>query len=125
MDLSVEPSRNPCLILHPPRESDRRRHGRIRTEEVTCSIGDVVDLSASGMRVERKGRQVIHEGETITLTLKYDQYALPIKAEVVRLEKVGFRRYVLGMQFEELSDEIKAKLTHMARIASQQRVLPT
>jgi len=113
------------LTLHPPRDDDRRRHGRIRTEEVTCSIGDVVDLSASGMRVESKGRRAVSLGDTVSLTLKYGQYALPIDAQVVRIQKTGFRRHVLGLQFEKLNPDIQSKLTQMARIASNQRMMPT
>ena len=120
MFFSVEPSRNPSLTLTPPRDDERRRHGRIRTEAVTCSVGRVVDMSASGIRVERKGRRAVSEGDAFTITLKHGDFAMPVDVRVVRVEKKGFRRYVFGLSFEEVNPQIQAKLTQLARIAAEQ-----
>lgn len=121
----VRPPRNHQPQLDPPRADERRRHGRLRTEEVACSLGEVLDLSASGMKVLRKGRRAAQMGETFTVTLKYGGFALPVDVRVVRLEKIGFRRYIFGLQFEELNPEIQSKLTHLARISTYQRLIPT
>ena len=117
-------SRNPTIALTwLPRGDERRRHGRIRTEDITCSLGEVTDLSASGMKVLRKGRGTISLGDQITITLKYGQFALPVDVRVRRLEKVSFRRYEVGLEFEESNPEIRNKLTHLASISAARRVL--
>lgn len=120
-------SRNPILApapaSRPQGEADRRRHGRIRTEDVTCSLGEVADLSISGMRVRRKGRRSMSVGDTFTLTLKYGQFALPVDVRVARIEKIAFRRYIIGLEFEETHPEIRTKLAHLASIAAARRTM--
>ena len=120
----MQPSRNPSLVLLPKRDDDRRRHGRIRTEEVVCSLGEVMDLSASGMRVHRKGRCNIKMGDRITVTLTYGNFALPVDARVVHIKKVAFRKHFIGLELEETNPEIRSKLTDLASIASTRRVIP-
>lgn len=106
-----------------PRGDERRKAGRLRTAEVTCSIGEVLDMSATGMKVFRRGRRAVCEGDRFTLTLKYRHFALPVDVRVVRILKRGFRKYELGVAFEEINPRIKAKLTDLARLASDQLVL--
>ncbi len=120
---AVRASRNPSLVLTAPRDSDRRRHGRIQTEAVTCSMGDVVDMSASGVKVRRKGRRAVQLGDSFTITLKYGQFALPVDVRVVRLQKIGFRRYIFGLEFLEVNEHIRAKLAQLACVAATQRIL--
>ncbi|MFW6059373.1 MAG: PilZ domain-containing protein [Phycisphaeraceae bacterium] len=113
------------LRLDPPREEERRRYGRLRTEDVTCSIGEVVDLSPGGMKVRRKGWRCVRVGDRFTLTLRYGGFALPLDVRVVRLERHGFRRHCFGLAFEEVNPDIRSKITHLARIAAYHRALPT
>ena len=124
---SVRPhhSYNPDLYPLHPRAAERRRHGRLRTEGVNCSLGEVVDLSASGMRVLRKGRRSAEVGETVALTLDYEGFTLSVDARVVRLEKAGFRRHIYGLEFQQVNPDVQDQLTHLARIATYQRILPT
>ena len=80
-------------------------------------------MSASGMRVLRRGRLSTTLGDKATVTIKCGHYALPVDVTVVRIEKVGFRRHMLGLHFEEMHPDIQRKLTHLASIAADQRVI--
>ena len=106
-----------------PRGDERRKAGRLRTAEVTCSIGKVLGMSATGMKVLRQGRRVVSEGDQFTLTLKYRHFALPVDVRVVRILKRGFRKYEFGIAFEEVNPRIQSKLTDLARLASDQLVI--
>lgn len=122
---TVSASHNPILAFTCTlsRDHERRRHGRLRTEGLVCSLGTITDLSASGMCVFRQGRRSVSIGDHVTATLKYGQFVLPVDARVVRLEKLGFRRYILGLEFEETNPEIRKQLTRLASFAVARRVL--
>jgi len=61
-------------------DDNRRRHGRLKTEGTLSSLGDVVDISASGMRVVRKGSMPVTEGEMFRIELQIDRHARPSSA---------------------------------------------
>ena len=91
--------------------SERRRHGRLRTDDLGCSLGEVFDLSASGMRVDRRGRKLAELGDTFSLRLAYGDVELYLDCKVVRLWKVGFRKYSYGLEFVGVEEETLVALT--------------
>lgn len=92
-------------------------------EDVVCSLGEVVDLSVTGMRVFRKGRRVGRVGQVLSVVLKYGHFALPVDARIVRIERTGFLRYVYGLHFEEINPQIQAKLASLAQVASRKLLI--
>jgi hypothetical protein len=48
--------------------NEQRRHGRVVCQDVECSIGEVQDLSASGMRVKTRYK-LPDEGNVFVITL--------------------------------------------------------
>lgn len=86
-------------------------------------MGAVRDMSASGVRVEYRGKYAPAIDEQATITLRCGAYALPVDVTVVRVEKLGFRRYMIGLRFEEMHPDIRRKLTHIARVAADQLVI--
>ena len=99
-------------------ERENRRHGRLRTEGAASSLGTVLDLSASGMKVFRKGVPPVQEGETFRIEVRTDCEALPVNVIVRRITKVGRRRFEYGLEFIEMTDADRARLTRFARIAA-------
>src|SRR5687768_7778330 len=85
---------------NPAPGSERRSHGRLRQQGVLCNLGVVLDLSAGGMRVLSTKN---HEGEMMVRIWTVSEKAL-VKVGVVWSQRVGFRRYVIGMRFLELSE---------------------
>ena len=49
---------------------DKRRYPRFATRVIACSLGDVVDLSAGGIRLRGRGKTPVCRGQIIPLTLK-------------------------------------------------------
>ena len=100
------------------RAMDRRRRGRLSVERVRCNLGSIINLSAGGMQLQRhrelQGEQqvVIFEQET----------QINLKAEVAWCRKVGFRKYLVGLQFIDVTPEITGQL---GRLATANKTDPT
>jgi hypothetical protein len=76
----------------------RRQGGRLLQEALRCSLGDVIDVSATGMRIltnrKRRGKVTIH------LEGRFGQMA--VAAEVIWSRRLGFRRHQVGLRFLNL-----------------------
>jgi len=99
-------------------EQERRRHGRLKTEGTQSSLGQVVDISASGMKVVRKGALPVAEGESFRIDLEVEKEILSLDVTVRRVRKLGRRKFELGLEFVNLEDETRSKLCRLARIAA-------
>jgi PilZ domain len=117
-------SRNPKMVMEDIQSEEQRRHGRLRCEQTRCCVGEVVDISASGMRVKRRGRPIMEVGDALKISIEAEEDgpALTLNARVVWIERCGFRQHVYGMEFGDLSDEQKRGLGGLARVASDQIV---
>ncbi len=117
-------ARNPKLILEDPDNSERRRHGRLRCEDTSCCVGQVTDLSASGMRVNRRGRPIMDVGDELQIGIHPDagEPAITLTARVVWIERKGFRKHIYGMEFAGLNDDQKRQLGELARVVTDQLV---
>ncbi|MEM9418732.1 MAG: PilZ domain-containing protein [Planctomycetota bacterium] len=99
-------------------EHNRRRHGRLKTEGTESSLGSVVDISASGMRIHRKGAIPVQEGEKFRIDVQIDKEIMAIDVIVRRIRKLGRRKFEFGIEFINMSDEDRMRLTRLARIAA-------
>ena len=97
---------------------ERRRYGRLKTEGTESSMGQVLDISAGGMRVVRKGALPVHEGEKFRVDLQVDKEIIELDVHVRRVRKLGRRKFEFGLEFINLGDEDRMKLIRLARSAS-------
>lgn len=96
-------------------DANARRHGRLRVAALTCTLGPVLDLSASGMRVECRGKPPIREGEAAELTMHAPFGPFTVKTRVHWIRRAGFRRYHIGLEFVDMTDEGRKALNLIAR----------
>jgi len=119
-------SRNPKLMFTPEDSATEnlRRHGRLRCESTSSCIGEVMDLSASGMRVMRRGRPILDVGDEFVITIRHenDGNVMKLPARVVWIKRAGFRKIMYGLQFSDLNEEQRTHLTTLARIVTDQSV---
>jgi len=101
-----------------------RRHGRIRCEILQCGLGEVMDISASGMRVRHCGRRIVKEGKVLNLLLKALDRTLPVTVKVVWVKRQGFMRYSFGVEFVDMTPEQAASIASFARVVIDSRMLP-
>ena len=94
--------------------ADRRRHRRVKgTGAVTSTLGTILDISAGGMRVVGK-KEAEGQGR-VELVSATDRVV--VRARVVWCHKVGFRKYVMGLEFIDLNEEQVHKMREMATTA--------
>src|SRR5688500_7039896 len=84
----------PAAVRTRKRESDR-----FGSDLLTCPLGDVYDLSGTGIRLRGKGRCKLAMGQVLAVTLQAPQGQLTLQAKVVRIQRQGLRTYDVGMQF--------------------------
>lgn len=96
--------------------NNARRDGRLRPHFVTCSLGDVADYSASGMRVQFSAKKLtIGEGQVQDVTIHGVDGDFVVKAKVVWIRKRGWRKFELGLQFIGIDAKSRANLAALAR----------
>ena len=80
----------------PPPITERRRDVRLKQQTLHSSLGPVVDLSRSGLRV-RSTRRL--RGILSVVLFNRNGPHLTIRARVVWSKRLGFRKHVAGLEF--------------------------
>ncbi|MCC7193246.1 MAG: PilZ domain-containing protein [Phycisphaeraceae bacterium] len=120
----MRPPTNPVtFIADAPKKQDNRIRGRLRVELLKCKLGDVQDLSSTGMRVRRRGRLMVKKGEVHEVTLTSLVGKQTVQARVMWIKRVGFFKHDLGLKFEGLTPEIEKGITAIARISVDARFI--
>ena len=97
------------------RADDRRRRGRIRTPGVVCSLGEVLDISATGVRFLAGGRPACSVGERATMTILGPAGPFVVMIRPVWIRKTGFFRSEVGACFEDLDPAARAQIIELVR----------
>lgn len=101
------------------RREGRRVPGRVPQEALECDLGPVLDMSSGGMRVlctrPYEGEVQIHvEGYDVVLT---------IQARVAWIQKLGFRRFEIGLAFLDIDEDVAQMLTRISTIHRERRAI--
>ncbi len=103
---------------------ENRRCGRIRVELIKSNLGEIVDMSGQGMRIHRKSMFKPKIGPT-KVVLRTLEGVSTIPARIVRVKSIRPRFWELGVEFDELSEEMRATLSNIARISCARRTFET
>jgi hypothetical protein len=101
-----------------PAPENRRRAGRIRTLGVQCTLGEVVDISASGMRVISRGRAVLGEGQGGTISMATPAGVLALDVRVMWVRRSGWRSAEMGVQLINVTPDVLEGVRSILRGAS-------
>ena len=112
--------------LGKPKDADnRRRNGRVMLQEITCSLGQVMDLSSSGMRVQTATKHDLQPGQTFGMVLQALSGPVNVAATVAWVRKAGWGKYQLGIQFIDPQPDLRRAICELARsVASNEVVRP-
>jgi hypothetical protein len=94
-------------------KKELRRHGRVLTEDVSCSIGEILDLSASGMRVMTKFK-LPDEGAVFVVTIFTPDGPLAMLSRVKWIRKAGFFKREAGLEFFDPGPRTRQVLAQLA-----------
>jgi len=106
-----------------PRPEDGRRHGRIQAQVVACSLGEVLDISGGGMRVTSATKPEVQVGDELTVTLQSFDGPLAVMVRVVWSKRRGFKRHQLGLQFVNVGDDLRKRLSALARALTTNEIV--
>ncbi len=107
--------RNAILFKKPLKPDSRRKHGRVICEMVSCSLGEVLDACAAGVRV-RAGKEYEYRiGDIIVFTISGEDRPLTFKGRVMWTKRRGIRKFEMGIQFIELTELNRLALAQLAR----------
>lgn len=96
---------------------NQRRHGRIRCEGLTCELGTVIDLSASGLQIEGRGPSPVRVGQTVWLVLRGGEQGLRLRVLIRRVRRQGFLRYRVGGELVGMTPERAVGLLSLLRMS--------
>lgn len=95
-----------------------RRHGRVRVQEIRCSVGTVIDLSRSGVRVVARRKHGFVPDLKLTLTIDAFDQSVRVPGRVAWINKHGLFKCELGIEFGELDADQAAIMCSIARTAA-------
>jgi hypothetical protein len=109
-------------ILEPrqytPGLSNKRRHGRIRCEDVECTLGSVLNVSASGLLV-RTGLRAPKAGSVIALQVRTFDGGFDVQAQVAWSKMDGLLNRQIGLEFIDLPPDGQRVLLNVVRGAAR------
>ncbi len=95
----------------------KRRHGRVQCEMLSCQIGEVVNLSASGVMIKGKGTSEYQTDDRVHLDLKCLDHKLHATARVAWLKQED-RTFSLGLEFVDLTPDQAQRIRELLPIAA-------
>ena len=90
--------------------SDARSAGRAKARRITCSFGQVADISADGMRVTCRGKLPAAEGDVMPMSIHTPSGVIALSAQVVWVAKSGILRHEMGLRFVDVAEKAQRNL---------------
>ncbi len=92
-----------------------RGHDRVNAVGLSCHLGDVLDMSAGGMRVQREGKPSVERGAALQIALKTASQKVQVGARVVWVRRVSWKRWEMGLQFVGVAPAVAEALVELAK----------
>lgn len=100
-------------------EPNARGRGRIMVHNLETSVGHVIDISASGMKVRCDAENWLSPGKQLDIELISEAGEMTLKAEVIRTKVIGLSQYEVGFKFLDVPDSATSKLWQIVSNSSQ------
>ncbi|CAG1001113.1 Chaperone protein DnaJ [Phycisphaerales bacterium] len=88
---------------------------RYQATGLSCLLGDVLDLSTSGVRIRCHQSPAVTKGDTVSLAIKSESQSVRVSARVVWVRRAGLRGALVGLQFVNVRPGIAAALEQLGR----------
>lgn len=105
------------------RPENHRRHGRVKCQHVGCTLGTVLDLSASGLRIRGSGQPRVVTGDTFTMTIQTLEGPMLAPVKVAWTRRLGWRKQEIGVTFMEVGPALSRALASLARASANNEVI--
>jgi DnaJ domain/PilZ domain len=98
-----------------PDQDPRRGSTRHPSETLSCMLGDVVDISTTGIRIRSKGKPPFSVGAVTTIKLSYEGGKLAVFVQERWRRRQGLRAYEMGLKFVNNSPNVTAAVESLVR----------
>ena len=105
-----------------PNEKQNRRHGRVQCEMLTCKLGEIVNLSASGVMIRGKGTPQLTTDSRTALDLKCLDHDLHVTARVAWIQQEA-RSFSMGLEFVDVTSEQAQRIRELLPIAAAVQIV--
>lgn len=95
----------------------RRRHGRVSCEMLSCQLGEVINLSASGVKIQGKGTTEHKADDRIGLDLKCLDHELHATARIAWTNQED-NTFQIGMEFVDLTPDQAQRIRELLPLAA-------
>lgn len=95
-------------------DANARGAGRLNCKRLRCEYGEVLNISATGLLIYRRGSKVLWPNQKTHLTLEYTLGQVTVNCRVAWVKRVGFRRRLIGVEFVDVDAETQAALAKAA-----------
>lgn len=102
-----------------PVSNDRRSAGRLLCQDITSSLGRIIDISAGGFRVAAKRKPWIGVGALYQCTIHSPLGAFTLGTRITRIDRKGMGRFDIGLAIEDATPETRQTLNLIARSLSR------
>jgi hypothetical protein len=92
-----------------------RRAERYQTSGLSCPLGGLCDLSASGMQIKCPRRPAAARGEVRQFIISSGAQRLSVTGRVVWVKRTSWRGFRLGIHFLHLKPGVEAALVQLAK----------
>ncbi|MFT3686832.1 MAG: PilZ domain-containing protein [Phycisphaerales bacterium] len=99
----------------------RRRHGRLSCSMAECTLGEVLDVSAGGMRV--KSSIKLEKGQKVIVTIGTPRGPMPVQCTVMWVKRNKLFWYTMGVQFENLCQQGQKIIREFAQCAADKETV--
>jgi hypothetical protein len=89
-----------------------RASGRLRCTMARCTLGEIIDISAGGMKIRTRARPALGKGVQTLLLTQHGQ--LPVRCTVRWTKRVSLFWFDVGLRFSELSPEARRVICEFA-----------
>ena len=113
LQFEIDPTGQPRI-----KKSDRRHKGRIRCALLACSLGDVLDVSATGMRIRHSGRSMRRKTRPVMVKFPMVDPGMRMECRVVWVQRAGIFRQEIGLEFIDLPADLRSNLLNVVRVCS-------
>lgn len=109
-------------MMKRPQIDNRRRSGRVVCDNVESSLGSVLDVSPSGMRIRLKRGIRWREGQVFAMSLVVGARIVPVTVRVVRVVRHTFSSPEVGLSIQDPTPEVRSALASLACIGGASNV---
>ena len=108
------PLRKPSSSVFGSNGPERRRAARYDTTVLNCHLGEVLDLSATGLRVRCSGKPPLKQGDLTKITITSPSDGLYAAAMVAWIKRRGWKSFEMGLRFTDAKPALAYAAENMA-----------